>query len=423
MNTGWSPIALGKHIRVKHGFAFQGRYFGNSGDYIVLTPGNFFDKGGFKSKSGSEKFYSANPPTKYVLRRDDLVLAMTEQARGLLGSSALIPCDDRYLHNQRIGLVEIMSDGIDKSFLYYLFNAPTVRDQIQATATGSKVRHTAPSRIESVIVPLPSLDIQRKIVTVLSAYDYLIESNRRRITILEEMAQRIYREWFVEFRYPDHGDAPMGDSELGPIPAGWTPATIGSCASFLSRGISPKYDKDAAAMVINQKCIRNGRLSMTKSRRHITNVPTEKRLQVGDVLINSTGVGTLGRVAQVLAPMPNATVDSHVSIVRPSTDTMTTAYWGLSLIARQHAFESMGAGSTGQTELSRRRIADTALSVPPLALQIKFEDVVGPMRSMVPILEAQNRILEDSRDLLLPGLISGEIDVEDLDLVAGDLSA
>jgi type I restriction enzyme, S subunit len=150
-------VELGTYLRVKHGFAFKGEYFGDAGNYIVLTPGNFRDEGGFKTKAGVEKFYKAEPPDEYVLKRNDLVIAMTEQAQGLLGSSALIPCDDLYLHNQRIGLLELTPD-VDRRFIYYLFNTKMVRDHIQATATGSKVRHTAPARVPSAAPTDPTED-------------------------------------------------------------------------------------------------------------------------------------------------------------------------------------------------------------------------------------------------------------------------
>ena len=135
---------------------------------------------------------------------------MTEQAEGLLGSSALIPESQKYLHNQRLGLVtRVRDDRIDKLFLYYLFNTRQVRAQIRATASGVKVRHTSPSRIGDVKVHLPEVTAQRKIAAVVSAYDDLIENNRRRIATLEEMAQSLYREWFVRFRFPGHENIPL----------------------------------------------------------------------------------------------------------------------------------------------------------------------------------------------------------------------
>ncbi len=214
----WRSCNLGQLFRIKHGYAFRGQYFAESGPFVVLTPGNFHEEGGFKHKK-SEKYYTGDFPRDFLLNRGDLLVVMTEQKKGLLGSSALVPKSDLYLHNQRLGLVVDLDDGLlDREFLYYLFNFHGVRDQIQATANGAKVRHTSPSRIYEVEVQLPRKRAQRKIASILSAYDDLIENNLRRIKILEEMAQALYREWFAKFHFPGHGKVQMVDSSLGDIP-------------------------------------------------------------------------------------------------------------------------------------------------------------------------------------------------------------
>jgi type I restriction enzyme, S subunit len=233
----WVPTRLDAHFQIKHGYAFKGEYFADAGPFIMLTPGNFFDEGGFKSKD-QEKYYAGEVPDGYILQRGDLLVAMTEQAEGLLGSSALIPQDKLYLHNQRLGLVvNLDEDVLDKRFLYYLFNTRSVRNQIRATASGTKVRHTSPSRIGEVQVMLPPVEVQRRIVDVVSAYDDLIENNTRRIAILEEMAQAIYREWFVDFRFPGYEQVEMVESELGPVPAGWEVRRLRQVAQVNTRSL------------------------------------------------------------------------------------------------------------------------------------------------------------------------------------------
>ena len=106
----WQETALGECFTIKHGLAFKSQHFGDSGDHVVLTPGNFHEQGGFCSRSGKERFYAIAPPDDFVLRPGDLVIAMTEQGEGLLGSSALIPKEGSYLHNQRIGLIQNLDE-------------------------------------------------------------------------------------------------------------------------------------------------------------------------------------------------------------------------------------------------------------------------------------------------------------------------
>ena len=124
----WRDCKLGDLLQIKHGFAFLGEHFANSGTHVVLTPGNFLEEGGFNEKSDKAKWYNGPIPSDYVLNEGDLIVAMTEQAEGLLGSSAIIPRSGVYLHNQRLGLVQIRDrKQADQHFIYYLFNSKPVR--------------------------------------------------------------------------------------------------------------------------------------------------------------------------------------------------------------------------------------------------------------------------------------------------------
>ena len=170
----WTEVQLGDAIHVKHGFAFKGQFFKRSGRHVVLTPGNFNEGRRISAASWKRSLLQKDDiPEEYILKKDDLIVAMTEQGPGLLGSSALIPESGRYLHNQRLGLVQIRDDTVfDTRFFYYLFNTKPVREQINGSATGTKVRHTAPERIYRVIASVPSsVEEQRSIARVLCSYD------------------------------------------------------------------------------------------------------------------------------------------------------------------------------------------------------------------------------------------------------------
>jgi type I restriction enzyme S subunit len=265
--------------------------------------------------------------------------------------------------------------------------------------------------IERIELPLPLLTIQRKITAILSAYDDLIENNLRRIKILEEMAQNLYREWFVKFRFPGYENAKMAND----LPEGWEKVTLRDVTNYINRGISPNYAENTDRQVINQKCIRDNKLNLELARQHATQYGVDKAVRFGDVLVNSTGVGTLGRVAQVYDELTNYTVDSHVTIVRPN-NTVQVDYFGLYLFGLQPYFDQMGVGATGQTELSRERIANAQFVLPPLALQEQFGYSVSPQRKLILNLQRRNQKLMETRDLLLPRLISGEVDVSGLDI-------
>jgi type I restriction enzyme S subunit len=414
LRSDWPTVELGTCLRVKHGFAFKGEHFGESGDFIVLTPGNFYDEGGFKPKDGAEKFYAAEPPADYVLKRNDLVLAMTEQVQGLLGSSALIPCDDVYLHNQRIGLVELKPD-VDRRFIYHLFNTSLVRDQIQATATGSKVRHTAPARIEAVKVRLPPLPTQRKIASVLSAYDDLIENNRRRIELLEEMAQRIYREWFVAFRYPGHDDVPLVTSKLGEIPDGWSVQPFSALGDYVNGYAFKPSDWGADGLPIIK--IRELKAGVTpETPRYAGTLPDKFRVQDGDLLFSWSA-----HLDAYLWDSGNAWLNQHLFRVDPAEGT-GKAFLFHALREHMGEFRARAQGTT-MRHIKRSALSQVLTAVPSGRLMAGFSETVTSLHDLVLRLTRAIQSLGESRDLLLPRLLSGEIDVDNLDISAEEAAA
>ena len=409
---------MGELFQLKHGYAFKGKYFSDDGPYIVLTPGNFFDEGGFKNKE-QEKYCTGEVPKSLVLRRGDLIVAMTEQKYGLLGSSAIIPKDDFYLHNQRLGLVvDLNAQRLDRQFLYYLFNTFPVRAQIQATANGAKVRHTSPSRIYEVTVVLPPLPVQKRVVAILSAYNDLIENNQRRIKILEEMAQNLYREWFVKFRFPGHEQIPMVDSPLGKIPEGWEVRTVADTFIILGGGTpskkvpeyweggninwySPTDLTSSGSMFMEQSGTRITELGLRKSSARLFpafSVMMTSRATLGVISINTTEA---------------ATNQGFISCVPSNEVPLYTLYHWLK--ENVEYFISLGTGATFK-EITKGVFKTIELAVPPKEISSQFEEMVGPLAQQVLNLQRRARNLRQTRDLLLPKLISGELDVSELDI-------
>jgi type I restriction enzyme S subunit len=346
--------------------------------------------------------------TKRVLPRPGDIVFTYEAT---LNRYAIIPKGFRGCLGRRLALIRPDPQKIDTRFLFYYFFGEEWRKTIsEKTIFGSTVDRIPIISFPEFEISLPPLSTQRRIAAILSAYDDLIENNTRRIKILEEMAQALYREWFVHFRFPGHEKVRMVDSPLGRIPEGWEVTTIREVSCYISRGISPKYNDLSEHIVINQKCIRDNKLNLEQSRRHLSKAPRDKIIQFGDVLINSTGVGTLGRVAQVYQDLKNCTVDSHISIVRPGNK-VTMDYFGLHLLTQQAHFEGLGAGSTGQAELSRDSIANTDFLLPSKGSQLLFTDMVKPLRKNIILMINKNINLRNTRNLLLPSLISDKVKV------------
>lgn len=170
---GWVTRPLNEFIHVKHGFAFLGEHFTNAGDHVLLTMGNFFESGGYRDRGEKQKYFIGPIPEEFVLSKGDLVVAMTEQAAGLLGAPLIVPASGKFLHNQRVGLVQQPKGTVVlNEFLFHIFNTKPFRDAVHASGSGVKVRHTSPTKIGEVEVSYPtSLKEQRCIVDALSAIE------------------------------------------------------------------------------------------------------------------------------------------------------------------------------------------------------------------------------------------------------------
>ena len=154
---GWVDLPLGDICNFKHGFAFKSEFFVDKSNLVLLTPGSFFEDGGYRDREEKTKYYKGEFPAEYLLSKGELLVAMTEQAVGLLGSSALVPENNTFLHNQRLGLVELTPEFKNKvslKFLFHLFNTKDFRAKVQETASGLKVRHTSPKKMQVISVPL-----------------------------------------------------------------------------------------------------------------------------------------------------------------------------------------------------------------------------------------------------------------------------
>lgn len=297
--------------------------------------------------------------------------------------------------------------GIVPRFVSYVLLCESHRNWMLAQA-GNKATMASLNHdiIKRIVVRLPLPSVQEATVGVLSTYDNLIENNLRRMALLEDAARQLYREWFVRLRFPGHEHTKITNS----MPQGWKKKPLHQLTSFLSRGITPKYEDEAEGIVINQKCIRGGRLDLSVARHQSSEFKPERQVCSGDVLVNSTGEGTLGRVAQVITAVSNCTVDTHITIVRPKED-LGAFYFGQALMEWEPQFSKMGRGATNQTELSRDQIGEAEILVPSSTVMEQFENFAAPLFGHVANLLEQNQRLRAARDLLLPRLMSGEIAV------------
>ncbi|MFO0857894.1 MAG: restriction endonuclease subunit S [Phycisphaerales bacterium] len=402
-----TPAKLGELLSVKHGFAFKSEYFDSEGPFVLMTPGHFHDVGGFRDQGEKTKYYTGDVPNGYLLDEGELLVAMTEQMEGLLGSSALVPEAGRYLHNQRLGrIVDLDETRLNKRYLYYLFNTREVRAQITSSASGTKVRHTSPSRIGEVTVDIPAVAVQSRVAEILAAYDKLIENNTRRIKLLEDAARLLYDEWFVRLRFPGREHTPIRDG----LPKGWGRKLFSEVCETVGGGtpstkVAEYWDGDIT-WVVPSDITRNDCLALLDSERHIT----EKGLRessatlVPPETILMTSRASVGFFA--LVDREVCTNQGFINVI-PHADHMRM-YVLFNLMNRVEEIRSNAKGTT-YPEISKGRFRGMDVVVPSESLTKAFSETVYPMVRQVRCLKKQAVALRKARDLLLPRLMSGEV--------------
>lgn len=385
---------LGDLIKIKHGYAFKGNYISTEDNGIVLvTPGNFKIGGGFKEEKC--KFFASVYPSDYVLKPGDLIVTMTDLSKTVdtLGYSAIVPNSKRiYLHNQRIGLINIINSTIvDKKYLYWLMRSPKYQKTIAATSTGSTVHHTSPNRIYEYEFDLPQISVQRKIAGILSDIEEKINKNSAINNNLEQQAQAIYQQMFIDNASSD-----------------WTEGTLSDIAD-ITMGQSPSgssYNEDGNGTIFFQGRAEFGfrfptvRLYTTEPKRMACANDTlmSVRAPVGDLNVAHTDC-CIGRGLAAIHSKNN-----HQSFV---------LYTMFSLKKQLDVFNGEG---TVFGSINRNSLNEMPLLIPSSENLDEFEALVAPLDAAIHNNYDEVCRLEQLRDSLLPKLMSGELDVSDIEI-------
>ena len=402
----WEKIKLGNLYKVHNGLS-KGRQFFGSG-YPFLSFSTVFNNW-FLPETLHDLVQSLESEREsYSILRGDIFITRTSETMDELGMSSVALKD--YPNATYNGFTKrlrpINNQCILPEFIGYYLRCNEFRKQFVAFSTMTTRASLRNEDLLSIAVPVPPITIQRRIADILSAYDGLIENNRKQIKLLEEAAQRLYKEWFVDLHFPGYEQTKIVDG----VPEGWGKKSISSISSVLRRGISPKYNDQGIYTVINQKCIRQTVVSFDEARKQEKIYSEELNLQDSDTVICSTGAGTLGRVGQVFGNYNNTTFDSHVTLIRAKKE-IGKQYLFQSLKFNQSYFTDMGKGSTNQLELSRETIQNLAVFIPTKDIINRFELVAQALHDRITLLSNEIIRLQESRDRLLPKLMSGEMKI------------
>ena len=401
---GWMETTLEKAIDIKHGYAFKGEFISlEVNNKILITPGNFKVGGGFKSDKF--KYYAGDFPEDYILKPNDVIVTMTDLSKegDTLGFSAKIPEDNSdYLHNQRIGLVKFINSDFDKEFIYWFLRTNHYQKSMVNSSTGSTVRHTSPNRIKEYNFYCPTIQEQKSIASILTAFDDKIELLQAQNKTLEATAQTIFAEWFGKYGVDDV------------LPEGWRVGKLGDLINIIGGG-TPKTSVEEYW---------NGNIlwySIVDSPNgsNCFVIETEKKISEDGLKNSSTKIlrqgttiisarGTVGKLAIVGEQMAMNQSCYGIQGKDNVGDFFTYFQIKNSLIQLQNNVH----GAVFDT-ITKPTLEEIDSIIPSEDLLVNIEELLASVMNKVLINVYQIQTLTKTRDELLPRLMSGEVRVNE----------
>ncbi|MDU5682168.1 MAG: restriction endonuclease subunit S, partial [Peptostreptococcus sp.] len=390
----YNTIFFGDVAKIKNGYAFKSKEFQEKGIPVIKIKNIISPIVDTKdSQKVSIKTYEKTKG--FSLKKNDILISLTgsgvNQMSSAVGKVGRIEFDYPALQNQRVGKFELKySNSADLDFLFYYFLQPKITEYLVRNSTGSANQANINSKlIETVKIPNFSLIKQKSISKFLNQITRKIETNQKMIANLEELSQTLFKRWFVDFEFPDENGNPykssggeMVDSELGKIPKYWKVSNLDKIASFVSRGITPKYNEnsDIQIPIINQKVNKGPRLDLQYIKYFDGQNRIKKELyaQKNDLLLNSLGQGTLGRIHLFTRKSEEFLIDQHISIIRFDNINYSYFYYAhINTDLIQGQIDSLISGSTGMLMLNITKIRNLKVILPTEELVLKYSKLVN----------------------------------------------
>ncbi|MBS5067466.1 restriction endonuclease subunit S [Veillonella sp.] len=348
----------------------------------------------------SEKVYIERN-VRATPQEDDLVLAREAPA----GNVAIIGKNQKVCLGQRTVLIRPDIKKVSSLYLMYYLLMPNQQYELLGTANGATVPHVNMSTIRKLPIALPDLDTQKRVAEFINVYDNLIENNQKQIKLLEEATQRLYKEWFIDLRFPGHENVEIVDG----IPLGWYEDTIDTKVNLLNGFAFKSKDLEETGLfkLVTIKNVQDGYFE-GKNVKYLSKIPDKMprhcHLYEGDLLLSLTG--NVGRVCIVEGN--NFLLNQRVAKISSETPAYTYC-----LFRSNELFIKINniANGAAQQNVSPIRIEQIKHLFPNDKLIMDFERVVGPILKRVVLMKKHIILLEEARDRVLPKLMSGEIKV------------
>ena len=413
---------IGDLARVTRGASLGGEFYATQGNYVRLTCGNFdYRNNCFKENQSKDNiYYTGDFKEEFLLEKGDIITPLTEQAIGLLGSTARIPESGKYIQSQDIAKIDCNESLLDKDFAFYLISSACVKQQLSAAAQQTKIRHTSPDKIKDCTVWIPSLDVQKRIGRILTDIDNKIAINRQINDNLEAMAKQLYDYWFVQFDFPNEegkpykssGGAMVWNEKLKrEIPNGWTVKTVGTYANCKSGYAIKSSDFKAKGIpVIKIGNIQEDyTLNMNGCQYIDNNANKQFYAYQNDVVIAMTGA-TIGKFAIVPYRETGYFVNQRVGKFELGTNPIEKMPYLINSLKidyfRNQIFQI--ASGCAQPNISAEQINNISLLYPSTKILSEYNMKCKWMYEQMVNYRYQIDMLTKLRDELLPLLINGQ---------------
>ena len=389
---------IGDLVQVTRGASLGGEFYATQGNYVRLTCGNFdYRNNCFKENQSKDNiYYTGGFKEEFLLEKGDIITPLTEQAIGLLGSTARIPESGKYIQSQDIAKIDCNESLLDKDFAFYLISSACDKQQLSAAAQQTKIRHTSPDKIKECTVWIPSLDIQKRIGRILTDIDNKIAINRQINDNLEAMAKQLYDYWFVQFDFPNEEGKPYKSSGGAMV-----------YNEKLKREIPQGWD---FCFLENLLTIRNGR--------------DHKHLADGIYPVYGSG-GEMRKVSEYLYDgesvlMPRKGSLNNIMYVNEAFWTVDTMFYSemkLSNCAKYIYYTikdidfTRWDSGTGVPSMTSSTLYSIKLVKPQNETLKKFDEMISPLFEHMKQISEQNVVLTKQRDELLPLLMNGQASV------------
>ena len=401
----WKKVKLGEYIDVLSGFAFKSKDFSDSGIPVikiknVSPPCITLDDLSYVPED------VAFQNLKYILKKGDVLIAMTgshiNQIASVVGRVGRVRYDDVTVLNQRVGKIINKNDKYTNlDYIYYFLSQYDVKVELAQKAGGAANQaNISPSDIRNLYFPCPPIEVQNKIATILSRYDSLIENYQKQIKLLEESAQRLYKEWFIDLRFPGHENTKIVDG----VPEGWEKKPISQLGEYLNGfAFKPSDWQESGKPIIKIKEMGNG-VSNDTPRNNGERVPVKYLVKAGDLLFSWSAT-----LMVIVWSGEESWLNQHLFKVTPAKG-IGREFLLQSISNTIEEFQNLTTGST-MKHIQRNKLDQVFVNVPDDEIMTSYSDLAECMRNQILHLSSQIRLLTESRDRLLPKLMSGEIEV------------